>query len=212
MSSEQESRRDIPAFEDFTAREPDNYAEALRQKEILNISSDVGELFQRTKFAMEEGEIDEDARRAIVRTGVERFIIDVEQIIQAVGAESLLEANGEKIYEVKLPPPEEIRYILQSDDFRVIGNPNISPKMADNGVIRGLWGYLDAPEVFGAQWTLRVEAKHERPQPVTRANRIRMPVRASREAYRKVRRFLADVDLDLGPNLPDYMGDEGPGL
>lgn len=204
---------DLPEFGDFTAREPDNYAEAFRQREILKISSDVGELFQSTKYAMEEGEIDEDARRAIIRSGVERFIIDVEQIIQSVGADSMLDASsGEKIDEVKLAPPDAIYHVLQSNEYRVLGNPDVGPKTAEKGLIRGLWGYLDSPEVFTATWTLKVKVRHRQPIPVTESNSIRMPVRASREAYRMVRGFLADVDLDLGPNLPDYMGEEGPGI
>lgn len=214
MAAEQQSREDdLPEFGDFTAREPDNYAEAFRQREILKISSDVGELFQTTKYAMEEGDIDENARRAIIRSGVERFIVDVEQIIESVGAKSLLEADGDEVIDkVELHPPDAIYHVLQSDEYRVLGNPDVSPKIAKDGVIKGLWGYLDAPEVFTATWELKVKVRHRRPIPVSESNSERMPVRASREAYRKVRGFLSDVDLDLGPNLPDYMGGEGPGI
>lgn len=217
MSLYSRSRRDENGggdnerFDEFTAREPDNYAEAYRQKEILSTSSDVGSVFFETKQAMEHGEINEMARQSIVKSAVDRLIIDVENIMQSTGAISLLDdKEGEIIHKVQLNPPDELYALVRDDDVNIIGEVDLSPKEALT--IRGLWGYLNAPEIIAAEWTIQADVRNHKPQPVSRQSATRMPVEASKAAYREVRKFLADVDLDLGPKLPDYKGGEEPGI
>jgi len=198
-------------LDEFTAREADNYVEAVRQREILRMSADIRDLFTDTKQAVERGELDNPGRQSVIRSAIEQFIIDIENIAMAVEANHLLDGTGKgAIYTVQLSPPEDLVALLGDDNVRIIGEPNLSRQDALR--IRGLNDYLNAPEHITAKWTMQADLKGQQPQPVTQETVTLMPVDASQAVYQEIRKFLANVDLDLGPNLPDYMGDDGPGL
>lgn len=199
---------DLSLLKEFTAREPDSYAEAVRQREILRTSSEVNKLFTDTEDRYESGEIDKSGQRAIVRAGIEQLIREIEHIASTVGATDLLYER--EIYTVRLGPPDDILAVVDSPRIKVIGNPDLGRKTA--GKIKGLEGYLNAPEYFSAEWTVHIDKDHEDQQPFTWPTEVRMPVDASHATFRAIRQFLAKVKLDLGPNLPDYMGEEGPGI
>ena len=193
---------------DLSFREADDYVERRRQKEILDAVQFVSTIQNGTESEYERGEIDLETRRAEVRMAVNSLIMETEQLIQKSGNKSLLEQQ--QIGTITLQPPADLVQFAQNSETKIWGDSSLAPK--DVYIIQGVLGYLNAPATFSATWSIRADIPGEGPQEVPSSTTIRMPVETSMAVYRNIRHFLSQVDLDLGAQLEDYTGDEGPGL
>lgn len=145
----------------------------------------------------------------LVRRRVKGYISELEHVMRQAGAQSLLTA--ESIHLVTVRPPDSLLQFYRDDKHTVLSD-RPEPKPAQNGAIQGLEGYLTAPDVFSAEWTIRVDKRHEGPQPVTASATTPMPLAASWDAFRKANRFLQHSGLGLEAEYEDYYGGEEPGL
>lgn len=193
---------------DLSFREADDYVERRRQKEILDAVQFVSTTQNATESEYERGEIDLETRRAEVRMAVNSLIMETEQLIRKSDNNELLERRP--LGTITLQPPADLVQFAQNSENRIWGDSSLGPK--EVYIIEGVLGYLNAPASFSASWSVRADIPGEGPQPVSASTSIRMPVETSMAVYRHIRRFLSEVDLDLGAQLEDYTGGEGPGL
>lgn len=198
----------IEAEDELSFRDAEDYVERRRQKEVLDAVRFVAETQNTTESEYERGEIDLTTRRAEVRMAVNNLIVEAEQLIRKSGDRGLLEEKP--LGTITLQPPADLIQFVQNTENRIWGDSSLEPKRVHT--ITGVLGYMNAPTSFSATWRVRADIPGEGPQPVTASTSIRMPVDTSMDVYRHLRQFLSDVDLDLGAQLEDYTGDEGPGL
>lgn len=185
------------------------YVEHRRHKAILDARQTARNVIIDAKRQHSRGEITQAALQADARTAVEMYITEIEHMAQMANAKRLL--REELIHHINIAPPDSLLQYFENDDHSVRGTPPRA-KTPDQGEIRGLWGYLTSPDVFTATWSIDVDIKHEGPKTVTETASVRMPVEASMDAFRKCNQFLQDAGLDIEPKMPDYTGEEGPGL
>lgn len=192
----------------ISVREAEDYVEQRRQKEIMDLARKVIEIDQMTDSEHNRGEIDLATRQAELRTAVTGLIFEIQHMANDVGADWLF--RGEPFYTVEIAPPRDLLEIVEDSDFKVWGTEDLEPKTVYT--IRGIGDYRNAPSTFTATWTVNADIPHKGPQPIERTVGKRMPVEASREVYSKIRAFLNNVNLDLGPELEPYDGGEDPGI
>lgn len=186
-----------------------DYVERRRQKAIFDARDLARDVIVNAKRQHARDEISPDAARTDVRSVVESYISEVEHIARMAGANELLSETV--IHVVSIQPPEPLLQYYRDDTVHV-RSPEPSPKRPEGGIIRGLEGFLTAPDVFSAKWTIDADVRHEGPKPITETASTRMPIEASVDAFRFVNAFLREVNLDIEPRLEDYDGGEGPGV
>jgi hypothetical protein len=185
------------------------YVEHRRHKSIFDARQTARDVILSAKRQHSRGEISVDEMRADARTAVELYITEVEQMAAISKKQEVL--RGTQIHTVRVNPPDSLLQYYGDNAHRALSD-RPQPKVAANGEVTGLRGFLEAPELFRAAWTIRVDVRHEGPQRITKSAAVRMPVTASLNAFRTVNRFLQDTGLDIEPRLPDYMGGDEPGL
>lgn len=193
---------------DLSFRDADDYVERRRQKEILDAVQFVREVQNTTESEFERGEIDLQTRQAEVRTAVNSLIVETEQLVAKSGSGGLLEEKP--LAAITLQPPGELVQFVQDSESRIWGDSSLKPKRVYE--VHGLLGYLNSPPSFSATWQVRADVPDHGPQRINGSSSTRMPVDVSMDVYRQIKKFLSDVDLDIGAQLEDYTGDEGPGL
>lgn len=193
------------AEESFQFDGEGEYAEHRSQKSIFDMKDSA------RKALVDEGLEDVGPQQYLhlVRRRVKGYISELEHVMRQAGAQSLL--RDEQIHVVTIRPPEELLNLCDSEKHTVLSE-RPEPKPAQQGDIRGLEGYMTAPDVFSAKWTIRVDKRHEGPQPVTASATTPMPLAASWDAFRKANRFLQHSGLGLEAEYEDYDGGDSPGL
>ncbi len=193
------------AEESFQFDGEGDYVEHRSQKSIFDMKDSA------RRALVDEGLEDVGPQQYLhlVRRRVKGYISELEHVMRQAGAVSLL--REEQIHVVEVRPPEDLLELCRSDKHDVLSD-RPQPKVAENGHIQGLEGYLTAPDMFSAEWTIRVDKRHEGPQPVTASATTPMPLAASWDAFRKANRFLQQSGLGLEAEYEDYDGGDTPGL
>jgi len=207
-SSQQSDEQADHEMEELSFRDAEDYVERRRQKEVLDAVQFVSETHNATESEYERGQIELDTRRAEVRMAVNNLIMETEQLIRKSGDASVLEQ--EQIAQVTIGPPQDLVEFANRSGTQIWGEASLGPRAVYT--VRGLMGYLNAPTNFSDTWSLRADVPGEGPQKLTSTVTVRMPVDISMQVFRVIRRFLADVDLDLGAELNPYTGGDGPGI
>jgi len=193
------------AEESFQFDGEGDYVEHRSQKSIFDMKDSA------RRALVDEGLEDVGPQQYLhlVRRRVKGYISELEHVMRQAGAVSLL--REEQIHVVEVRPPEDLLELCRSDKHDVLSD-RPQPKVAENGHIQGLEGYLTAPDMFSAEWTIRVDKRHEGPQPMTASATTPMPLAASWDAFRKANRFLQQSGLGLEAEYEDYDGGDTPGL
>lgn len=186
-----------------------DYVEHRRQKSIYDARKMARDVILEAKRQHSRNQIPAETLQTDARAAVETYITEVEHIANKAGADDLL--NTAEIHTIQLEPPEDLMVYVNQDEHAVL-TETPGPKVPTGGHITGLWGFMTAPDVFSANWTIDVEVRHEGPRDVTETASTRMPVEASMDAFRHVNLFLEMVGLDLEPSLEAYDGGDEPGL
>lgn len=186
-----------------------DYVQRRRHKSIFDTRDWVRDSILTSKREHERGKIPLEVFQSDARSAVEMYIIEIEQMANSIDAKDVLDEYF--IHTVHVEPPEKLLRFFEDDSYTVRSAKPV-PEPAEDGEIRGLWGYLTAPAVFSNEWSIDVDVPHKGPQTVTAENTTRMPVDASIDAFRYVNSFLERAGLDLEPKLEEYRGEEGPGI
>lgn len=181
-----------------TVADPDEYNQTERLRSINQARQRVENTIEQSMAqAATDEQFGETERQQVIRASLYSYLTNIEWLmVQAEEHELLTERD---LGEVVIEPPERFRRLAHSDDRgypRVIASGDLEPYTHP---INGIQGYLAAPEVFSATWTMQIEPRHDRPQTISETKQTFMPVHVSKNAFRTANSFLskAGIDVDL---------------
>lgn len=192
MAAEQQD--DEPA--EYRVSDPEEFNQTQRLRTINRIREQAGEAIQATMTQLRtEDDFSVEDRQQILRAAVYRYLTEIEWLAFKAEDDELL--HGKEFGEVQLNPPAHLRKAVNNPaeaGVRVIGKPDLKPWTY---TITGIEGYLTAPEIFEASWTVRLDTRHGGPQAVQESEWTYMPAHISLNAYRLANQFLAKNGIDV---------------
>lgn len=215
------SQRDQPEAESDErppqVSDPEEYNQQERLRAINQARQRVEDAIEQSMVRLVTDPDFEDAdRQQVIRATLYSYLTNIEWLMAEADETTLL--HEFELGQVRIEPPERfVGWVSERHTGpRVIGSPDLD---AREYPIVGIQGYLTAPEVFEATWSVRVDQKHTNPQSISERKETYMPVHVSLNAFRAANRFLKDVgaDIDMTPDPGDYGFDysdileEGPG-
>lgn len=183
--------------------DPEEYNQQARLRAINNARQRVEDTIEQSMVRLvTDDEFGEADRQQVVRATLYTYLSNIYWLmVEAASGDSETRATvtEREFGEVRLDPPEEFVRIVDGQNRgypRAIGDADLD---AETWTITGVRGYLTAPDVFEAEWTLPIEERHGEPQPVTKKKTTHMPVHISRSVFDEVNGFLnrAGFDADL---------------
>lgn len=176
--------------------DPEEFNQTTRLRTLNETRKRAGEIIEATmtRLRTEEG-FGVDDRQQILRAAVFRYLMEIEWLAHSAEAEDLLQ--NDTFGNVKLDPPQRLQQLARTDTEgypRLIGSPNLTPKQ---WTIKGINGYLTAPEVFEASWSVTVEKRHGGPERITETQATYMPANVSLNAFRMANKFLNENGIDI---------------
>jgi hypothetical protein len=187
--------------EDVDARrvaDPEEFNQTERLRAINEVRRQAGETIQATMTQLRtDAEFDASDRQQILRAAVMRYLTNIEWLAHQAEHTELI--NDMEFGTVTLNPPAHLVDVVSDKSRgypRVVGSPDLS---AERWTIRGINGFLTAPEVFEATWTLTVDTRHDGPQRISETRTTFMPAHVSFNAFRMANQFLSKqgIDVDL---------------
>lgn len=192
MAAERQDGDDPP---EYAVADPEEFNQTQRLRTINEVRKQAGEAIQATMTQLRtEDDFDVTDRQQILRAAVYRYLTEIEWL--AVKAEDTELLKDTEFGTVELVP-QDLKNLLngQADGrVRVIGKPDLKPWTHP---IKGIQGYLTAPEVFEHTWTVQVDTRHGGPQPVPETRASYMPAHISLNAFRMANRFLSKNGIDV---------------
>lgn len=176
--------------------DPEEFNQTTRLRTLNEVRKQAGEIIEATmtRLRTEQG-FGVDDRQQILRAAVYRYLTEIEWLAHDAEAVDLLQ--NDLLGKVSLEPPERLQQLVysQRDGYpRVIGAPTLETVEQQ---IKGINGYLTAPEVFEASWSVTVEKRHSGPQTITETRATYMPAHVSLNAFRMANRFLNQNGIDI---------------
>lgn len=194
MAAEQQATGDTPP--EYAVADPEEFNQTQRLRTVNEVRKQAGEAIQATMTQLRtDDDFDVTDRQQILRAAVYRYLAEIEWLAyKAEDRELLFE---ESFGEVTIRPPDYLREIVNNPmeaGVKIIGKPSLEPGTHS---VDGLTGYLTAPEVFEASWSVRIDKRHEGPTEVYEQQSTYMPAHISLNAYRMANRFLAKHGIDV---------------
>lgn len=200
MSAESEgSGQDEDNSKEFSIADEKQYNQHRRLKSIHDARDRAREVEHQVLDP--DVSIDEQVGNRQYRVAVTDYVKEIEGIAARLVTD--VEEVDEDLYEywfeadlgtVVLYPPDEIMEAFNSDDTRVIGDPDIDPRSWD---IVGLHGYLNAPHMFTHEYSIHVRQRHAGKGKFEETAWTEMPIEISEKAFRYASLFLAQIGLDV---------------
>lgn len=192
--------------EERRVADPEEYNQTQRLRAINQARQRVEDTIEQSMVRLRtDTEFEEPDRQQVVRASLYSYLTNIEWLMVAGGETKLLKEK--ELGTVTINPPQafvEWGNNKQRDGPTVIGPQSLG---SYEHPIYGIQGYLTAPEVFEASWSLDVQKRHSSPQTVSRAKQTFMPVHISLNAFRLANRFLNESGIDI--ELKEDEGDAG---
>lgn len=196
MAAEPEQDGQAPQVAD-----PEEYNQTQRLRAINRARQRVEDTLEQSMVRLvTDPDFDESDRRQVVRAVVYSYVSNVFWLSVEADEEGLVQDT--KLGTVRMDPPDEFVRLTKEKSRgypRVIGSPDLKPYVY---IVKGLAGFLAAPEVFEKTWGMQVQDRHAEPQRVEHTEETYMPVHISKNAFHAANGFLSkagvDVALDQG--------------
>lgn len=184
-----------------TVADPEEYNQTQRLRAINQARQRVEDTLEQSMIReVTNPDFTESDRRKIVRAVVYSYVSNVLWLMVEAGRADLVKEAD--LGQVKIEPPERFVELAKERSRgypRVVGSPSLRPYVYQ---VEGIQGYLAAPEVFEETWTIQVQRRHSRPEPVSDTKEMQMPIHISKNAFTVANRFCSesgiDVSLDRG--------------